>query len=234
LPQRVMVSLWQVYIIFLLNNMDENAVVIIADVRGSRKMAQNERYEGQLFLKSAIIQVNENLSDVIEAPFMITRGDEFQGVLRDLENAFLAMLEFERLLFPLQLRYGIGRGIIQKMGSKIPIEMDGPAFHRANQALTDVKKKKHFMYCHIENSQTDLMVNTILALIGAIKGRWNEVAFERYWKYKELGTFEKVAQTENVSTQAVWDSMQNMRTLEVLDAEKNLIQTFKYLDSIHR
>lgn len=214
--------------------MVENGVVIIADVRGSRQMAQDERYEGQLFLKSAIIQVNEEFSDVLEAPFMITRGDEFQGVLRDLEHAFIAMLEFERLLFPLQLRYGIGRGMIQKMGSKIPIEMDGPAFHRANEALNDVKKKKHFMHCHIESTNTNLMVNTILSLLGAIKGRWNEVAFERYWKYKELGTFEKVAQFEKVSTQAVWDSMQNMRTLEVLDAEKNLLQAFKYLDTSHQ
>jgi hypothetical protein len=214
--------------------MNENAVVIIADVRGSRKMAQDERYEGQLFLKSGIIQVNEKFSDVIEAPFMITRGDEFQGVLHDMQNAFIAMLEFERLLFPLQLRYGIGRGIIHKMGSKIPIEMDGPAFHAANNALNDVKKKKHFMHCHIDTPATDLMINTILSLICAIKNRWNEVAFERYWRYKELGTFEKVARLENVSAQAVWESMQNMRTLEILEAEKNLLQIFKNLDSTPR
>jgi hypothetical protein len=226
-----MVRLWKVNIKLASNKMVENAVVIIADVRGSRKMAQDERYEGQLFLKSAIIQVNEKFSDVIEAPFMITRGDEFQGVLSDMQNAFIAMLEFERLLFPLHLRYGIGRGMIQKMGSKIPIEMDGPAFHAANRALNTVKKKKHFMHCHIDSPNTDLMVNTILSLICAIKSRWNEVAFERYWRYKELGTFEKVARLENVSAQAVWDSMQNMRTLEVLDAEKNLLQTFKNLDS---
>jgi hypothetical protein len=214
--------------------MDEIAVVIIADVRGSRKMAREERYEGQLFLKSAIIQVNEQFSDIIEAPFMITRGDEFQGVVHDLRNAFIAMLEFERLLFPVQLRYGIGRGIIQKMGSKIPIEMDGQAFHRANEALTHVKKMKHFMHCHIDNPNTDLMINTIFSLICAIKGRWNEVAFDRYWKYKKLGTFERVAELENVSTQAVWDSMQNMRALEVLDAEKSLLRIFNHLDSTHQ
>ena len=212
--------------------MIDNAVVIIADVRGSRKMAQDERYEGQLFLKSAIIQVNEEFSAEIEAPFMITRGDEFQGVLKNLQSAFIAMLEFERLFFPLQLRYGIGRGSIQKMGSDIPIEMDGPAFHRANEALTHVKKKKHFIQCTTEDPNYDLMINTIFSLICAIKGKWNEVAFDRDWKYKELGTFEKVSNVENVSTQAIWDSMQNMRTLEVLEAEKNIMASFKYLDSL--
>jgi len=207
----------------------ENSVVIIADVRDSRKMAQDERYEGQLFLKSAIIQVNEEFSKVIEAPFMITRGDEFQGVLQDLASAFNAMLEFERLLFPLQLRYGIGRGTIQKMGSTIPIEMDGPAFHLANLALNQVKKKKYFMQCATGDEQSDLLINTILTLMCAIKSRWNEITFERYWKYKELGTFEKVSQSEKVSPQAVWDSMNNMRALEVLESEKNLIQYFNLM-----
>jgi hypothetical protein len=212
----------------------ENSVVIIADVRGSRKMAQDERYEGQLFLKSAIIQVNEQFSTDIEAPFMITRGDEFQGVLKNLQQAFIAMLEFERLLFPLQLRYGIGRGSIQKMGSDIPIEMDGPAFHKATAALEKVKKKKYFMQCAIGEPQQDLLINTVFSLMCAIKTRWNEITFERYWKYKELKTFERVAKTENISTQAVWDSMQNMRALEIIDAEKHIMDFFKYLDTIHQ
>lgn len=204
----------------------ENAVVIIADVRGSRKMATDERYEGQLFLKSAIIQVNEEFSRNLEARFMITRGDEFQGVLKDLPGALITMMEFERLLFPLQLRYGIGRGRIQTMGSKIPIEMDGPAFHRATEALNIAKKKKYFIQCSFGDEKLDLMINTIFSLICAIKNRWNDITFERYWKYKELGTFERVAQTENVSPQAVWDSMQNMRSLEVIEAERNLKKIF--------
>lgn len=123
----------------------KNVVVIIADVRGSKKMANDERYEGQLFLKSAIIQINENFSEAIEAPFMITRGDEFQGVTKDFASGLEIMLEFERLLYPLKLRYGIGKGEIQKMGSSIPIEMDGPAFHRANE-LSPGQKRKNFFY----------------------------------------------------------------------------------------
>ena len=37
--------------------------VIIGDVCGSRRMNPDARYEGQLFIKSAISQINENLSD---------------------------------------------------------------------------------------------------------------------------------------------------------------------------
>ncbi len=197
-------------------------------------MAQDERYEGKLFLKSTIIQVNEKFSSDIDAPFMITRGDEFQGVVNNLQTAFIAMLEFERLLFPLQLRYGIGRGGVQKMGSDIPIEMDGPAFHRANESLAVVKKKKYFIQCATGNDQNDLLVNTVFRLMCAIKSKWNEVNFNRYWKYKELGTFEKVSHVEQVSTQAIWDSMQNMRILEVIDSEKSILKYFNNLDANHQ
>ena len=194
-------------------------------------MGLDERYEGQLFLKSAIIQVNEDYAKHIEAPFMITRGDEFQGVLRDMQTALKSIFEFERLLFPLRLRYGIGRGAIQRMGSDIPIEMDGPAFHRASAALNEVKKNKQFIACKTEIEEFDLIVNTIFSLLNAIRTRWNNITFERYWKYKELGTFKKVAEQEKVSTQAVWDSMNNMKVMDVLNAEKNLSTFLKRIDN---
>lgn len=208
----------------------KNVVVIIADVRGSKKMANDERYEGQLFLKSAIIQINENFSDSIDAPFMITRGDEFQGVTKDMASGLEIMLEFERLLFPLKLRYGIGKGEIQKMGSSIPIEMDGPAFHRANDAVNRAKKKKLFLLCKSGNEANDLLLNNIFLLMNSIKSRWNENNYERYWNYKSLGTFDKVAKKENVSPQAIWDSMQNMRALDIISAENELMKFFKKIN----
>jgi len=60
--------------------MINSAAVIIGDVCGSRKMAQDARYEGQLYLKSAIIQINEKKAGVIEAPFMLTRGMNSRGI----------------------------------------------------------------------------------------------------------------------------------------------------------
>jgi len=207
--------------------MEKDVVVIIADVRGSKKMATNERYEGQLFLKSAIVQVNEKYADVIIAPVMITRGDEFQGVVKNMASAVKIMLEFERLLFPLNLRYGLGKGTIHKMGSTISIEMDGPAFHKANEAVNLAKKKKLFINCITDDNGVDILLNNIFLLMFAIKSRWNKNNYQRYWNYKSLGTLEKVARKENVTPQAIWDSMQNMRALDVINAECEL---FKYLE----
>lgn len=198
-------------------------------------MQERERYEWQLFLKSTIVQINENFASKIEAPFMITKGDEFQGVLQNLTAVHPVMASFERMLFPLIIRYGVGYGTIQKMGSKIPIEMDGQAFHRANAALTIAKKKKSVVQFDTGDDLFDLNINIIYQLINAIKNRWSEVNYKRYWKYKDLGTYDRVAEQEGVSPQAVWDSLHNANAIDILNAEEavNLILSERYNHTIH-
>lgn len=193
--------------------------VIISDIIGSRKLNDRERHEWQLFLKSAIVQINEKFSEHIEAQFMITKGDEFQGVLKKIASAHQIVSEFERLIFPLTMRFGVGHGAIQRMGSKIPIEMDGPAFHLAQAALNMAKKKKQVIIIRTQNEHFNLMINTIYQLIYAIKERWSDISYKRYWKYQECGTYERVAREEGVSTQAVWDSLNHSHAMEVISAE---------------
>jgi hypothetical protein len=130
----------------------------------------------------------------------------------------------------------VGHGTIQKMGSKIPIEMDGQAFHRANTALTIAKKKKNVVQFDTGDDLFDLNINTIYQLINAIKNRWSEVNYKRYWKYKDLGTYDRVAEQEGVSPQAIWDSLRNANAIDILNAEEtvNLILSERYNNTIHR
>ena len=62
---------------------DRLYVVIIGDVSGSKQLNWKSRYQTQLFMKSAIVQINEQFEEHIEAPFTITKGDEFQGLPAD-------------------------------------------------------------------------------------------------------------------------------------------------------
>lgn len=204
----------------------QNFVVINADIKASRKVADRKRYEWQLFLKSAVVQINENFAQFIEAPFMITKGDEFQGVLRDLSIVDQVLLDFERLVYPITLRFGVGYGPIQRMGSIISIEMDGEAFHKANAALKQAKKNKVNALFNTIDSEFDLWLNTTYSLINTIKNRWSKTTYKRYWKYKELGTYKRVASEELVSPQAVWDSLHNSGAADVLEAEKKINKIF--------
>ena len=211
-------------------NMDSDNrlyTVIIADVSGSKQLSGRNRYQTQLFMKSAIVQINEQFADLIEAPFTITKGDEFQGLLTDMAAAFEIVLAFEKLTFPVKLRFGVGVGTVFKMGSHLPIEMDGPAFHHANAALNLAKKRKCTYCINTNYDEIDLLPNTIFELMTAIKTRWTERHYRLYWNYQDLGTYREVAALESVTPQAICDTLKNMRANSVRAAENSLLSYFR-------
>jgi hypothetical protein len=200
--------------------------VIIGDISRSKMLSGMDRYQTQLFVKSAIVQINEQYQENIEAPMTITKGDEFQGLVSLPSAAFQIVQALQKMVFPIQIRYGLGIGHIYKMGGILPIEMDGPAFHRANRALMCAKKRKSNLWLISDDEVTDQLINTIFHLITAIKSRWNERHHKLYWSYQELGTYREVALIENVTPQAVCDVLKNSRAVEVIGAEKKLLQIF--------
>lgn len=206
---------------------DQNYTVIIGDVSGSKRLNGLDRYQTQLFVKSAIVQVNEEYQSFLEAPMTITKGDEFQGLVDSPEHAYQIIQVLEKMVFPICIRYGLGIGQIYRMGGVLPIEMDGPAFHKANRALTQAKKNKTNAWFISENEAFDKLVNTIFSLVSAIKSRWNERHFKLYWDYKELGTYKRVAEQQNVTPQAICDVLKNSRATHIILAERHLIEVLK-------
>jgi hypothetical protein len=200
--------------------------VIIGDISGSKQLTGKHRFQTQLFIKSAILQTNEEFSSIIEAPLTITKGDEFQGLFSDLSRAFKIALALERLIFPVQVKFGFGVGQVYKMGGRLPIEMDGPAFHNSNAALQYAKKRKICSTLNSNHPEIDILVNTIFKLITALKYRWNERHYKLYWKYNDLGTYRKVAELENITPQAVCDVLKNIRAMDVKSAEESLFEFF--------
>lgn len=196
--------------------------VVIGDISGSRRLNGMDRYQTQLFVKSAIVQINEQYEKHVEAPMTITKGDEFQGLITTPACAYEIIQSVQKMVFPIQVRYGIGVGKIYRMGGVLPIEMDGPAFHRSNRALNLAKKNKTDMWFISEYDQSDQLVNTIFSLITAIKSRWNERHFKLYWSYQEMGTYREVADQENITPQAVGDMLKNIRATDILNAETHL------------
>ena len=206
--------------------------VVIGDISGSKQLSGENRYQTQLFIKSALVQINEQYQAEIEAPFTISKGDEFQVLLPTLEQAYKIILAFERLTFPIRVRFGIGVGTVLKMGGKLPIEMDGPAFHRANTALETAKKKKTCYTLNTGEEIRDSLVNTIFRLMSAIKSRWNERHHRLYWNYQSLGTYREVAASEKVTPQAICDVLKTMRAADIREAERCLTENFRHFDSI--
>lgn len=117
----------------------------------------------------------------IASDFMITLGDEFQGLLSSGAHLMHIIDYMERNMFPTRLRFGIGIGAIHTpVDRHSPFGMDGPAYHLARDMITVLKDSERMrgepsanMRIGVEgDDRLVLLVNTIFSLMAPIKEDW--------------------------------------------------------------
>jgi hypothetical protein len=168
-------------------------VAIIGDMKQSQKM--NNRSEVQNKLKQVLEEINNKYISDISSKFIITLGDEFQGLLGNGVNAMNIISEIERKMYPVKIRFGIGIGkITTDVNKEMALGADGPGYYNARNAieyLKDNEKKKQAIAADIrfevesDNQETTVMLNTILALMTAIKESWSDRQREIIWDMLE-------------------------------------------------
>ena len=165
-------------------------VVVTCDLIHSKNLS--DRFEIQEKLKNAVNIVNNKYSKDILCPFIIIWGDSFQGALKSLKG-FYGILEIFEDNISAGFRCGIGIGEISTKISSTTLEMDGPAFHKAKEALDTAEKNGWRVNIQSENELFNEMVNTILILLYNIKTRWTArqkkiiQLRKKKWTYKEIG-----------------------------------------------
>lgn len=165
----------------LFNFSFEPYVAIVGDIVKSKKLV--DRNEIQNNLKAVLNKINEKYADEIASNFMLTLGDEFQGLLKCGKDAIRIISEIEIAMLPIRLRFGIGIGRIDtEINRDIPLGTDGPAYHNARKMIDELKikeKKYETSYSNImicsqgDNGQIDMFLNTILSLCSTLKAKWS-------------------------------------------------------------
>ena len=149
---------------------------IIGDIKNSKDI--ENRYEVQEKLKHILNNVNSNYKDNIKANFLITLGDEFQGLLSKSEDILEIVKYIQREMYPIKLRFGIGVGEIStKIEKKAAIGADGPAFYAARQnQAPDIQvafyNKESFIIDEI---------NMMLTLTKIIEDNWTDKQRYTIW-----------------------------------------------------
>ncbi len=112
-------------------------LAIVGDVVRSRELEDRGGFQQRL--RSSISRVNEEFSSSIASNFVLTIGDEFQGLLKRPEKIpqILAVIRSE--IHPIEQRVGIGIGTLDTELEPVAIGMDGPCFHRARDAIERAK-----------------------------------------------------------------------------------------------
>ena len=124
-------------------NTNENLIAIIGDIIDSKKIPKDKRNLYQNNLKNILSEINKTYESEICSNFIITLGDEFQGVIKNSIDLFSIIEKIEMAMDPIQIRFGIGIGpLLTQINREASIGADGPAYHRARKSIMHLKNEK--------------------------------------------------------------------------------------------
>ncbi len=148
-------------------------VAVKMDMRRSRQIPHRELAQ-ERFLET-MTTLNKEFEEFIQARFVVTHGDEAQGMLKPgcAHEVFAAMERAVEGVHPVELRFGIGVGQLSTPLRSDAIGMDGPAWHEAGKALRRARsKRKHVAFSGF-GERTDRQLAALANLLLHMRNGWS-------------------------------------------------------------
>lgn len=206
-------------------------IAIIGDIKNSKEL--ENRRDTQIKLNSVLNNINAKYKSVISAKFMITLGDEFQGLLCRGDGALDIIEEIQRAMYPVKIRFGIGVGqITTGINAEMAIGADGPGYYKAREAIEMLKNSEYRnktqaanIRIEVEDDENSIavMLNTIFSLMAVIQDNWSRRQREIVWAYEQYGGSQlECAERLNISQSSVQRSLINSNYYAYNDAKETL------------
>jgi hypothetical protein len=145
-----------------------NYIAVIGDVVGSRSAGDRSILQDRL--GGGLRDVNAAYDDHIAAEFVLTVGDEFQGLLGSAGILELILATLRTHAFPAELRFGIGVGALDTALRSQALGMDGRCFHNARQAIERAAEQRTPVEVQADRENAAFEVYSLL--YGVIRSRW--------------------------------------------------------------
>ena len=153
--------------------------VLTGDLIGSSRFRIQQREEVLSNLKDSFQEISP---EIIASPFVVFRGDSFQGVLTRPEEALKATLiirasllsKFKGKRTHLDARIAIGIGTIDYLPRDQVGEGDGEAFRNSGLELDKMKKKEQNLVVRTPWVEINEELRTECALLDALIQRWTK------------------------------------------------------------
>lgn len=117
-------------------------LTMICDIKNSKQLKNRETVQYKLIetLKAA----NSMYKAEIASPFLITLGDEWQGLLRYPCNYPVILDFFRKSLDDVDFYCGIGVGEVSIHNFELTVnQLDGPSFYKARDAIKIAKQNNY-------------------------------------------------------------------------------------------
>ena len=171
------------------SNTIQSFVAVIGDMKDSRHL--ENRKEVQVRLQGILDRLNEKYKDEIVSRFLITLGDEFQGLLSSGKYILDMVNEIRMAMHPVRLRFGIGFGqITTDIRTEMALGADGPGYYRAREAvelLKEREKKKRSVLSELclkmdeTHRDKEILLNTVFDLMYVVESGWTDRQREVIW-----------------------------------------------------
>lgn len=197
--------------------------ILMGDIIGSSNYEYNELKN----LKKSIDAVNK-VYDFI-SPLTITLGDEFQGIVRSLQQGIKAIFKIEELLikadYPFELRYSLGFGeIITPVNSEIAHGMYGQGLTKTRSILEGSKKNKRRRFdIWLPNEKFNEVLSDSLFVYQSFLDNWNKKDLEVVSKFYESRDYKEVAKLLNKRSDQIWKREKNLRIREYFEIQNVIL-----------
>lgn len=201
------------------------AIAVIGDLIDSKKISN--RFEFQKRFAENLDQVNQWQA---ESPYTLTLGDEFQALYTDAQGLFYDLFHIRECIYPVRCRFSIAIGeITTPINSKRAIGMDGPAFHRAREAIEHLKKTGRQLSIVGLPEERNHLFHPAINILWASTENWNRnrlkiLRMEHDQNWNEPATYEL-----GISERAI---NKNIREGQLNDWARLIAATEKEIDQL--
>lgn len=211
--------------------MTTRCCVVIGDVIGSREVDDRTALRNRL--EAGLEAVNDALADRLVAPFATLKGvDEVGGVLESPEGAYRALQLLTEAIHPTTMRVAIVHGSVDVGADTGDVaEMDGPAFHTADEALALAESSERLVALSVEDAhswQVD-MIEAQMELLSMWKEAWTPRQTEVVRTYRDAATMRAAADRLDISVQSVSKTLKRARAATIIEIEETLETALSHL-----
>jgi predicted DNA-binding protein YlxM (UPF0122 family) len=206
--------------------------VVLGDVVDSREIDDREPF--QRTLAETLDAVNEEFDDSLQAPFAVLKGvDEIGGVLRTVPPLVEIQRRLARAVHPQQMRIAavLGEVDVNEGAGDVSV-MDGEAFARADALLAELESDDFTFRLEGDESVLDDLLSDEINLLDMLRAEWTERQLEIVTRYDALDSQKAVAESLDISPQAVSKALSRTKGKKVLTIEERLAEAVQLYPSL--
>jgi hypothetical protein len=142
-------------------------IAVLGDIVRSRKLEPKERSDVQDTLEQLLTDVNRRYESGILGTFLMTLGDEFQGILDEPGLVPDIVQDIREKLPTLRFRIVVSRGVLTTdiKPKTAALGTDGPAWHTARKVLEQWRGAKRDGVAFVGFADDDVILNGLSGLL---------------------------------------------------------------------